>query len=277
MADGHDRLGGDTSPSGEPIKLEIHPNFEPDILEDNIRANASRDLPWLLKQKFEKRNEPLAIVAGGPSLKHTLPELRKFKHVMVCGSAHDFLVSRGVWPTYAVFCDGMVNPPFYHRADPRCIYLLATQCDGSLFDHLAGHNILMWDCDGGVNPEVFERRGRINGGSTAALRAPALGLVLGYSDFHFFGVDSSFEDEDDRHAYGYQDESELLPARLAEINGRIFKTTNQFVAQAQDFQNILTHCGTMFSVTVYGDTLLAAVWHDMKAKTEALFKREKAA
>jgi hypothetical protein len=261
-----------------PIELEVYPNYGPDILEANIRANAKRNLPFLLHQKFEKKSEPLAIVGGGPSLKHTLPQLEKFRDVMVCGSAHDHVIAHGIKPKYAVWCDAMPDPQFFRNSQIDCTYLLATQCDSSAFDALDGHKILMWDCIfGAINSEVFGSRlpHCIVGGSTAAMRAPALGLVLGYSDFHFFGVDSSFEDEDDRHAYEYEDESHLMPARLAEINGRIFKTTNQFVAQAQDFQHILTNFGTKFSVNVYGDSLLAAVWQDMRAKTDALFKRER--
>jgi hypothetical protein len=269
--------GGVQSPP-EPIEIEIYTNFPAETLERNIRENAKRNLPFLTSQSFENTNEPLAIVAGGPTLKTTINELRKFKHVMVCGSAHDHLISQGIKPSYAVFCDGMPHPPFFSEIAKNCQYLLATQCDPSLFDHLADRKIMMWDCeDAGLDVGTYAGRKRIVGGSTVAMRAPALGMLLGFSDFHFFGVDSSFEDEIDRHAYDYADESDVLPARMVEFNGRLFKTCNAFVAQAQDFQSTLKKYGTLFNVTVHGDSLLRAVWMDMVEKRDALFKREKAA
>lgn len=268
--------GGTITQSGQPlwgpIDIEVQSNFPVEILEANIRANAKRDLPFVVSWGFPITDEPLAIVGGGPSLNSHLDELRKFKHVMVCGSAHDHLIAKGIKPEFAVFCDAMPSPPFFDRKTPDCTYLLATQCDGSLFDHLSDCTVWMWDIDGCVDSKVFEKRGRINGGSTAAMRAPALGMVLGFRDFHFFGVDSSFEDEN-RHAYEYTDESDILPTIDAQINGRTFRTTKQFIAQAQDLQKILTHCGHLFSVKVYGDTLLGAVWKDMRAKADLLMER----
>ncbi len=273
----HEIHGSDPSLPWEPIELEIVSNFEKDILVSNIRANAARDLPFLLDQTFEKTNEPLAIVAGGPTLNDTIGELRQFRNVMVCGSAHDHVVSLGIKPTYAVFCDAMPSPPYFFRKQKDCRYLLATQCDRTLFHQLSDCLVTMWDLNGYVDVKEFNGRGRINGGTTAALRAPALGLVLGYSDFHIFGVDSSFPDDRERHAYDYDDESDVLPMIYARINDRVFRTTNQFIAQAQDLQSICTRYGTLFSVKVYGDSLMGAVWKDMNDKVLALINREKAA
>jgi hypothetical protein len=274
MNTSHEIHGSDPSLPWEPANLEIVSNFEKEILAANIRANARRDLPFMIEQSFAKTDEPLAIVAGGPTLNDTIGDLRQFRHVMVCGSAHDHVVSLGIKPTYATFCDAMPSPPFFSQKQKDCHYLLATQCDPSLFDHLSDCLISMWDLNGYVAASEFEGRGRINGGTTMAMRAPAIGLVLGYSDFHFFGVDSSFPNERDRHAYDYEDESEILPVVHVRINDRVFRTTNQFIAQAQDFQSICTHYGTMFSVKVYGDSLMGAVWKDMNDKVLALFKRE---
>lgn len=216
-------------------------------------------------------------MAGGPSLNDTIGELRQFRNIMVCGSAHDHIVSLGIKPTYSVFCDAGSAIPFFKRKQKDCTYLLATQCDPALFDHLSDCQITMWDLNGFVDASEFNGRGRINGGTTAALRAPSLALVLGFSDFHLFGVDSSFDNDVGRHAYDYEDETEGAPFVYAKVNERVFLTTKQFIAQAQDFQQICTNYGTMFSVKVYGDSLMAEVWKDMRSKTLALFNREKSA
>lgn len=238
----------------------------------NIRANSKRPLPFLTQQT--EKSEPLAIVGGGPTLKHTISELREFSGtILVCSSAHDYLISQGITPDYAVFCDAMPSPQWLKLKRSDCTYLLATQCDESLFEHLSDCPIVMWHVNAELPEEVFGGRGRIEGGCTAALRSIALGMVLGYTDLHFFGVDSSFEDE----KFAYPDDTDPHEMLEAKINGRIFKTTLPLIAQAQDLQRICTNYGHMFSVTVHGDSLFADVWKDMRAKTDALFKREKAA
>lgn len=255
----------------EPAIISVWPNFQ-ESLEANIRANSKRSLPFLTQQT--EKSEPLAIVGGGPTLKYTIDKLREFKGaVLVCSSAHDHLLKQGVIPDYAVFCDAMPSPQWLELKRPDCTYLLATQCHPSVFDHLSDCRVMMWDVAGELPEELFEGRGRIAGGCTAAMRSIALGMVLGYTDLHFFGVDSSFEDE----KFAYPDDTDNNEILEAKINGRVFKTTLPLIAQAQDLQNLCTNYGHMFSVTVHGDSLFADVWKDMRAKTDALINREKAA
>lgn len=262
----------DTSPVWETASVSVWPNFQ-ENLKANIRVNSKRSLPFLLDSKYEPNAEPLAIVGGGPSLKHTMPKLREFKNVMVCSSAHDHLVSNGIHPDYAVFCDAMPSPPWLTLKQQNCTYLIASQCDPTVFEQLADCSVLMWDVASDMDKNVFGGRGQIYGGCTTAMRSLALGFVLGFSDFHFFGVDSSFDDD----KFAYPDNTDTCEVLDAKINGRVFKTTLPLIAQAQDLQRILTNYGHMFSVTVHGDSLLADVWKDMRAKTDALWKREKAA
>jgi len=255
----------------EPAVISIWPNFQENV-EANIRANSKRPLPFLSQQT--EKSEPLAIVGGGPTLKHTINQLLEFKgKILVCSSAHDYLISQGVKPDYAVFCDAMPSPQWLELKRPDCIYLLATQCDRTLFDHLADCSVVMWHVNADIPEEVFGGRGRIPGGCTAALRSIALGMVLGYTDLHFFGVDSSFEDE----KFAYPDDTDTHEVVDAQINGRVFKTTLPLIAQAQDLQRLCTNYGHLFSVTVHGDSLFADVWKDMRAKVDALINREKAA
>lgn len=256
----------------EPAVISIWPNFQ-ESLEANIRANSKRPLRFLSQQT--EKSEPLAIVGGGPTLKHTIKELREFDGaVLVCSSAHDHLISQGVFPDYAVFCDAMPSPVWLsNKQKGSCTYLIATQCDASLFEHLSDCHVIMWHVNADLPEEVFGGRGRIPGGCTAALRAIALGMVLGHTDLHFFGVDSSFEDE----KFAYPDDTDTHEVIDAQINGRVFKTTLPLIAQAQDLQRLCTNYGHLFSVTVHGDSLFADVWKDMRAKTDALINREKAA
>lgn len=264
--------GGEQSPSFAPIEIAVIPEVPASELERNIRLNAANSVPFLLGRPHLKKSEPLAIVGGGPSLKQTVGELRKFKNIMVCGTAHDYVVNQGIHPTYAVICDQAPWTHYLRRPWGKCTYLLATQCHPDIFEHLDGFPCLKWDMDGWADEAVFEGRKRVNGGTTAAMRAPALGLILGFDDFHFFGVDSSFEDDRDRHAYAYEDESLTSPATMARINGRMFRTTLTWIQQARDFQILVSTFGHMFSVTVHGESLMQATWQDMRDKHDKLFR-----
>lgn len=264
---------GGTSPVWEPAVVSVWPNFQ-ESLVGNIIANSKLSYPFLTEIKHLKKSRPLAIVGGGPSLKSTIDDLRAFKgDVLVCSSAHDHVISQGVAPNYTVFCDAMPSPQWFTLPQAGCTYLLATQCHPTLFTQLSGHRIVMWHVAGDYPNEIFEGRGQIPGGCTAALRAIALGMVLGYEDLHFFGVDSSFEDD----KFAYPDDTDTNEIYDAELNGRVFKTTLPLIAQAQDLQRLCENYGHLFSVTVHGDSLFADVWKDMRAKTDALINRERAA
>lgn len=259
-----------------PIDLVTVSDVPVETLEAHIRANSVRGIPFLMDRPFDLKNEPIALVGGGPSLQSTIHELREFKHVMVCGSAFDHVVGLGLKPEYAVFCDQEADMIGYSNLT-NCIYLIATQCNPAVVDHFAGHDIRMWDMDGWVDEKTFEGRPRIAGGSTAALRAMSLAFVLGYRDIHLFGVDSSFDDDRGRHAYDYPDEREKVPSIVCRINGRKFRTSLPFLAQAKDFQTVLQSFGHLFAVTVHGDSLLGDVWKDFMSRHDAVFNREKAA
>lgn len=275
---GTNNKDGEQSPSYAPIEIEVFPAVPVAELESNIRDNAESGFPFLLNTKHGPKRDPLAIVGGGPSLNAVIHELREFRHIMVCGTAHDYIIEKGFTPTYSVFCDqGPDIHAFRQKRQADCHYLLATQCDPSLIEHLKDCRISLWDMDGWVDEKVFEGRGRVNGGSTAAMRAPALAHILGYRDLHIFGVDSSFEDNRDRHAYAYEDERERSPSIGCRINGRKFQTSMEFLAQAKDFQKILENFGHLHAITVHGDSLIADIWKDMKEKSERVFNREKAA
>ena len=264
---------GDASPVWEPAVVSVWPNFQESLVA-NIAVNSKQRYPFLTDTKHKKKAKPLAIVGGGPSLKRTIDDLRAFKgDVLVCSSAHDHVISQGIAPSYAVFCDAMPSPRWFTRPHGGCLYLLATQCHPTLFAQLAGYRIAMWHVAGDYPAEIFEGRGQIPGGCTAALRSIALGMVLGYEDFHFFGVDSSFEDD----KFAYPDDTDTCEVLDAKINGRVFKTTLPLIAQAQDLERLCNNYGHLFSVTVHGDSLFAAVWKDMRAKVDALIKRENAA
>lgn len=233
----------------------------------NIRANVHRGLPefhlshyW---QKF-KGDTAMAIVGGGPSLPHTIEHLRSFRHVMVCGSAHDFVVRKGIEPEFAAVLDPHpdVTKLYLQNPCPTTTYLVSSNCHASVFEALKHNQVLLWHCAGTVPEDVRPPAACIGGGCTVTLRAIGLALLMGYGNQHFFGFDSCCANGQ-QYAY-MRAEGDTIPdeptvdVRLMGSD-RVYYCTGTNLAQAQQFQDILRSHGQFFTPTVYGDGLIAEI------------------
>jgi hypothetical protein len=256
---------GVNTPVFRPMEVKVTSSFPaPDILEQNIKANLVANWP-----RFHERSDygkmkgrPVAICAGGPSLKQFLGKVYDdFSDVMVCGSAHDFVVASGIDPTYSVQLDGHpMCADFFRMHVPDIQYLMASQCDPIMFDGLNRSQVSMWHALMGEEPElrVFNDEPAIGGGCTTTLRAINLAIMLGYHDLHLFGFDSCFDDVTAQHAYEYEEWGSNLTQFLVNVDdGKPFKCNGLFLAQAQQFQEMCKNFGHMFEPHVYGDGLIA--------------------
>lgn len=236
-----------------------------DVLRKNVITNMAANWPRLHKRSDwgKWKGVPLAICAGGPSLKENLHLVYEhFDHVMVCGSAHDFLIEWGIDPTYSVHCDGSGEAlEFMKLRSPSTQYLMASQCDPALYHNLLRSSVSMWHCAGAVSD--FQGEPAIAGGCTVGLRALNVAITLGYFDLHFFGFDSCFADVEHQHAYPYVEgdtsNRRTFMVRVGGEGGREFLTNPLFLAQAQHFQEMVAKFGFMFKPTVYGDGIIAEI------------------
>lgn len=242
-----------------------------ETVADQVRANRVRGLPKLHESSVWKtqNGKSLAIVGGGPSLRKTLGELAEFPgDIMVCGSAHDFVVNSGIQPTYAVVCsarndEGERPADFLKTPVPSCEYLIATCCHPDMFHALDGYSVTTWNnYFDEKHEEIYEGEPIVGGGSTVTLRGISLAYMIGYRDLHFFGLDSCFEDADENHAYdagAHALEHELTRVRIGGPDGREFLTHIAWLVQARDFQQTLSVAGHLMSWTVHGDGMIAEI------------------
>lgn len=250
---------------------ETHAEFPNEVIERNVRANRKLPLPDLFSLpeygKY-KNGEHIAIVAGGPSLNDTLDELRRFKTVMVCGTAHDHLIAQGIVPTYAALCDP--NPACTHflkNPQRETRYFVASSCDPSMFDHLSGYDVVRFNNVGGENLLVYEGQPCVAGGCTITLRALCIAILLGYvpdSEIHFFGFDSSFPSNELHHAYDHigpngldMETNNRCIVRIGNQYGKKFLSTPAWVAQLVHFQEAIKEYGHLFAPVVHGDGMIA--------------------
>jgi len=236
-----------------------------DELEKNVEINIKRpifrfvDLPL-----FFARNEKIAICGGGPSLDDHVDDLKTFDQVMTCGSAHDHVVSLGVTPTFACAVDAMPDAKDYFKnPQEKTTYLLASQCDPSLFDQLEGQKMAMWHFRGQIDKqEVFNGESQIGWGCMIGVIAIQLALSLGFQELHFFGFDGNHRG-DKHHAYDVGEHGDLIVQRgivPVSINGREFYTTTALIGQMENIFDIFASPdGNYLKGYVHGDGLWADV------------------
>jgi hypothetical protein len=181
-----------------------------------------------------------AIVGGGPSLKKTLSQVRKFHgKLFACGSAHDFLRKNGIVPDYAANLDPDVRmPEFFTDPHIDTTYLVASTSDPALFDHLDGWNVLVWHAAGEAPWPELRGEDAIAGGTTIATRTWMIAYLMGYREFHFFGVDSCFPSMQEQHADDSYPENDRynhhFKIRIDGSNAE-FMSSAQMLQQARDF------------------------------------------
>lgn len=247
-----------------PVTIETHTIIEGSKLADNIRINLARDVPRFYGREgfCQVRSEPLAIVSGGPSLRGQLEKLRGFDKILVCGSTHDYLVRAGIIPTYAVVADGGVDDKLnLSLASEETTFLLASQCDPSLFDHLEDHHVEMWHYRGQSCKDQQEENDLLNGetsvawGSTVTLTSICLAMMMGYQHLHFFGFDNCYADYGLTHHCGAIKGGVDYEKVPVEIGARTFITNMALLAQVNQYFRLVEIDGQFFHSTIHGDHL----------------------
>lgn len=223
----------------------------------NIRASFRRNLPRFheLREVGKRNDEPLAIIAGGPSLEARQGELVGFRNTMTCGSACALI---GI-PRYAVLNDPRAsNVRYLQTKNKYTRYLVASHCAPEIFDWLDGCSVAVWHTNGEAPEEEFRGEPSVGWGGTTTLRAISLAIILGYHDLHFFGLDCSY-DGNAQHAYdGPRDpDIEVAYVERPGREPRGFLTKAALIAQAQEFMVIVAHHHDKFRATIHGDGLLA--------------------
>ena len=171
-----------------------------------IVENSARIKGRIKIEKGAPDYEPVAIVAFGPSLRHTWTQLSNFKIIYTCSGAHRFLVERGMVPTYHVDSD-----PRAYKADilgepHRDVeYLISSICHPTYFDKLELHRskVKLWHMLF-LEPEIFtfypKMEWIMTGGHTVGPRTIKLARIMGHANLHMFGFDGSVDGEGRTHA-----------------------------------------------------------------------------
>jgi uncharacterized Rossmann fold enzyme len=239
------------------VRFDTSLNNDRHVMLMQFEQNLKRDLPILREQP--EHSKTMIIVGGSPSLAETYTDFPD-GDVFALNATHDWLIDKGIIPDYHVMLDSRIeNAEFVLNARDDVHYLISAFCHPSVFDLLADKNVTMWMSDmEGVLPLVQHLNNPmlVGGGATVGMKAMFMGYLMGYRDFHLFGMDSCYQDGKN-HAYPQKlNDGEQTISILA--CGREFTCAPWMAKQAAEFQKqarmlINLNC----SVKVHGDGLLS--------------------
>ena len=221
-----------------PLKIVGKCVADDETLFQNMEAAVARGYPQILKQEPIK-DGMIMLVASGPSVAgqiDVIREMAKTSKIVAIKDAHDWLISQGVIPDYALAIDPQEHRISFHTPHKAVEYMVASQCHKAMFDNLEGHNVTIW------HPYVMKGQDRpkntmlIGGGTTSGLRAISLFYVLGYRQFALFGFDSCNDGDKLRvNGSGLKPGDQLTEIRI-EQNGETFYCNASMALQAEHFQ-----------------------------------------
>lgn len=256
------KIGGMAEP-----ELHSRCNVEIETLQRQIAENLKRGLP---RAKHGTQSKTMLLVAGGPSLKGQLQELRKHKrngHIWAMNHAHDWLLGRGIKPDFMLMLDAREdNVKFVQNPQKDVYYYVASQCHPNVFEALKGYNVTTWNA---YQPELQEtlieshEEGEqvwmLGGGGTVGLKALYLGYGLGYKKFRLYGYDSCYQG-DQHHAYkqSLNDGERTLTVWAGDEK---FTCAPWMLKQAQDYQTQAQHLIIQegCEIKVYGKGLIPTI------------------
>lgn len=251
-------------------RVEGELNVSSEARLDNIRRAIRRGLPQV--RGHQVQGTRIAIVGSGPSLKHTVAELRELAWrgcpIVAMNGSYEWLIKHNIRPTSMVVIDARAfNARFLTEPVTGCTYFLASQCAPDVFDKVREwpNHTFVWHCLVGDDPKEKElldgfylgQWQPVFGGCTVGTRAIVLFRILGFRSIDLFGMDSCCMEGED-HALP-QPENAGDPVETIICAGRSFKCTAWQTAQALEFIDLIASNGEHFQLNVHGDGLLAHI------------------
>lgn len=266
----------------EPItQILSEPALSVEKLKANISESDGHGLKTIELLFGQKKEGIVALIGGGPSLTKQLHNVEGYEIVIICGSAHDYMMNTLYrymnepyiplhQAVYCVICDpDPIMAEYIRNWSPEVTYLIASQCDKEVFRTLEdAPKKYIWDCAGyeQFNREIFKTPEKlIIGGCTVGTRAIGMAIAMGFKKMHLYGYDSCLTNEYKHHAYKFHDPERETLGNITEIrlddpvNGKKFICAGYMVAQIMDFQWMLRNFADQLDIKVFGGGALAYI------------------
>jgi len=261
-------------------------NHEPDAQVDqfpavqaNIDINAG--FPPYEPQRLH-RDGTLAVVGYGPSLTRTWEELRDYRTIWTVSGAHDFLLARGIVPTYHTDVDwrphkaGILDQP-----SAAVQYRMANTVHPDYINKLRTYNLSMFQPSGNQTEKYLKVGAypQIPMPGDVTMLAIQAAVMEGWKDIHTFGVDGSHDfsgrihapDHRSDNAHAGRHEGVRSPIVYVIDDGyELYETSLHLIQACDAFVKMIDDLPDDVGVTVVSDGLLPA-WmsmHEQRRKTD---------
>lgn len=230
----------------------------PTWLRDEQVKQSTLRIKGRIEPQYDKRTDPIALVAFGPSLNKTWEQIKDFKYIMTCSGSHKFLIDRGIIPTWQLEVD-----PRPHKVQllgaphPDVTYLASSSCHPKYFDWLEQHNanIKLWHVFDSYEEGIrVLPRGEwaLTGGSSVGLRMFTMARFFGFLNFHVFGMDGNKGDSGSHADFHPNAPKEDY---IVEYEGKSYFTTPSILQVAKETFRELDFLKDV-TATFYGDGLV---------------------
>ena len=233
--------------------------------------NAAKARHWPTFKPWEFTGQQIAICGGGPSLGHTLHDLRTLQKggvkVMAINRTHDFLLdlpkTHGLpWikPWAGIILEAIPHAANYMRPTAGVRYYVGSQCHPDTFDRFDKREHFIWHAASkqefvdALTPE--ERKHMVPAiGSTCGLRACVLAYMMGFQSIHLFGFDSCYSEAEIKNGirgpdgslklHSYHKPEAIHDCRMMVVKGwadgkdREYWGNGNMLAQADEFQRLI--------------------------------------
>lgn len=240
-------------------------------VRENRAVNVKAGVPPMDKKgDGNPKGEPIAIVGYGPTLNETWPRLKQFKTVWTVSKAHDFLVGKGIVPTYHLDLDPRLHKvEFMTKPQKGTQYFLSSHVHPSyplkLLD--AGVDVKMFHVAIDRHEKLDPRYPALKVRFDAGIQAAEAAFLRGYRDQHWFGIEYGHAADGNTHAglhWGVTSEKCVV-----EVDGG-----REFVSSALFFHGLMLAeqflCDRpLVRCSIHGDGLLASF---MKSRGRTKFK-----
>lgn len=255
-----------------PVVLNMECTATEVEMNENVSATLKRGYESIVPYLSKELDRPVALCGSGPSLREHIEEVKKFD-VFAVNSAHKFLLENGVVPKYTMIWDCDRICAQFAVPHPDTTFLIASRCHPEVFERLKGCKVVVWHACGDHNIlDFMEKNGvtepLINGGTTGITRGIYVAFAIGYREFHLFGGDSSYKD-DQSHVAGSLVHEQRMRVM---VNGgaKWFDSTPQWAAQIEEMKIMVPmfkqNAGT--EMYAYDDGMMGYVMSIMRAYPE---------
>lgn len=221
------------------------------IVDRNCSLIPDRFVPEVLPRG------PLAIVGYGPSLHKTWMALANTKaDIWTVSGAHDFLIARGVFPTYHTDCEWRDHKvKFIKELRPDVRYIVASTAAENYVARLPGYQAELFHIQMGPHQGSYPEGEQVWESKWDVTQMVIdLAATMGYKEIHLFGIDYCMDLETGLEAAGIHHGPAKTPV-WAQAGGWLFKTSTELFQGCASMPTVMRQYADI-EFAIHGDGML---------------------